>query len=296
MSEDNSRSLVSLGKLSKPADTLIKKVSSAVGGLFAPHQVIRMAKAEAEASLISAKAEIEVTELHRRAMRRFVEEEASRQKNMEDITKQAISGLGEDSDPSGVDDDWISNFFEKARIVSDKEMQELWAKVLSGEANRPGSYSRRTVNLISDLDKKDALLFCKLCAYGCMIVNVVPLVFDVQEEIYKRNGINFSSLSHLEALGLIQFNNLSGFAQLQLPKRFTVMYYGSSLQLEMEHESDNKLDLGKVLLTQAGQELAPICGSMAVNGFFEYVQEKWKKYLPKPPEKDAPTDAGKPRG
>lgn len=296
MSEDKSISLVNLGKLSKPADTLIKKVSSAVGGLFAPHQVIRMAKAEAEASLISAKAEIAVTDLHRRAMHRFVEEEASRQKNMEDITEQAISGLGEDSDPSGVDDDWISNFFEKARIVSDKEMQELWAKVLSGEANRPGSYSRRTVNLIADLDKNDALLFSTLCSYGWMIGTFVPVVFDVQDDIYKRNSINFSSLSHLEALGLIQFNHLSGFTRLQLPKRFAVMYQGRPLQLEMEHESDNKLDLGKVLLTQAGQELAPICGSMAVDGFFEYVQEKWKKYLPKPPEKDATDDAGKPCG
>jgi len=296
MSDDNSRSLVNLGNLSKPADTLIKKVSSAVGGLFAPYQVKRLAKAEAEASLISAKAEIEVTELHRRAMHRFVEEEASRQKNMEDITEQAISGLGEDSDPSDVEDDWISNFFEKARIVSDKEMQELWAKVLSGEANRPGSYSRRTVNLIADLDKKDALLFSRLCSYGWMIGNIVPLVFDVQEEIYNRNGINFNSLSHLETLGLIQFNNIAGFSRLQLPKRFAVTYYGRPLQLEMEHENDNKLELGKVLLTQAGQELAPVCGSTPADGFFEYVQEKWKKHLPKPPEEDAPADAGKPRG
>jgi hypothetical protein len=296
MSDDNSRSLVNLGNLSKPADTLIKKVSSAVGGLFAPYQVKRMAKAEAEASLISANAEIEVTDLHRRAMHRFVEEEASRQKNMEDITEQAISDLGDDSDPSEVDDDWISNFFEKARIVSDKEMQELWSKVLSGEANRPGSYSRRTVNLIADLDKNDALLFSRLCSYGWMVGNIVPLVFDVQDEIYNSNGINFNSLSHLETLGLIQFNNIAGFSRLKLPKRFAVMYYGRPLQLEMEHESDNKLNLGNVLLTQAGQELAPVCGSKPVDGFFEYVQEKWKKHLPESPEQDAPADADKPRG
>jgi hypothetical protein len=296
MSDDNSRSLVNLGNLSKPADTLIKKVSSAVGGLFAPYQVKRMAKAEAEASLISANAEIEVTDLHRRAMHRFVEEEASRQKNMEDITEQAISDLGDDSDPSEVDDDWISNFFEKARIVSDKEMQELWSKVLSGEANRPGSYSRRTVNLIADLDKNDALLFSRLCSYGWMVGNIVPLVFDVQDEIYNSNGINFDSLSHLETLGLIRFNNIAGFSRLKLPKRFAVMYYGRPLQLEMEHESDNKLNLGNVLLTQAGQELAPVCGSKPVDGFFEYVQEKWKKHLPESPEQDAPADADKPRG
>lgn len=296
MSNDDNRSLVNLGNLSKPADTLIKKVSSAVGGLFAPHQIKRIAKAEAEASLISAKAEIEITELHRRAMHRFVEEEASRQKNMEDITEKAIPGLNDNADPSDLNDDWITNFFEKARIISDQEMQDLWARVLSGEANSPGSYSRRTVNLISDLEKKDALLFSRLCSYGWMIGNVVPLIFDVQDDTYNQNGINFNSLNHLEALGLIQFNSIAGFSRLKLPKKFTMTYYGRPLQLEMESEADNKLELGHVLLTQAGQELAPVCGSTPTEGFFEYVQEKWKKYIPKSLERDAPADADNPRG
>lgn len=57
MTDDSSVSLVNFGQLSKPADTLIKKVSAAVGGIFAPWQIRRVAKAEAEASLIKAKQE-----------------------------------------------------------------------------------------------------------------------------------------------------------------------------------------------------------------------------------------------
>ena len=89
MTDDKSTSLVNLGKLSKPADTLIKKVSSAVGGLFEPWQVERVAKAQAKADLIKAKSEIEITDLHRRAIHRFVEE-AQRQDNMESITEKAF--------------------------------------------------------------------------------------------------------------------------------------------------------------------------------------------------------------
>ena len=63
-------SLINLGNLSKPADTLIKKVSDAVGGLFAPYQVKRMAKAEAEAAMIKAQSKTEITDLHRRAVHR----------------------------------------------------------------------------------------------------------------------------------------------------------------------------------------------------------------------------------
>jgi hypothetical protein len=57
MPDDKSTSLVNLGELSKPADTLIKKVSSAIGGVFEPWQIKRVAKAKAEASLIKAEAE-----------------------------------------------------------------------------------------------------------------------------------------------------------------------------------------------------------------------------------------------
>ncbi len=156
MNEGTSNSIINLGNLSKPADTLIKKISAAVGGIFEPWQIKRIAKAEAEASLIQAEGEIQVTDLHRRAMHRFIEEEAKKQDNIEQITYQALPQLDQKSKPESIEDDWITNFFDKCRIVSDKEMQSLWSRVLSGEANAPGSYSKRTVNFLSDLDKSDA--------------------------------------------------------------------------------------------------------------------------------------------
>ena len=274
-------SLIDLGNLSKPADTLIKKVSDAVGGLFAPYQVKKMAKAEAEAAMIKAQSETEITDLHRRAVHRWIEEEAQRQKNMEDITAKALPQLDEKATPDSVEDDWLVNFFDKSRIVSDNEMQELWSRVLAGEANTPGTYSKRTVNFLSDLDKADAELFAKLCGFGWMIGDVVPLVFDVRAEIYNKHGINFNSLSHLESIGLIQFNSIAGIKRRNLTKKFAVLYYGKPLTLEMPKDDDNELGIGKVLLTKIGQELAPICGSESVEGFRDYVMDKWKQYLPK---------------
>lgn len=140
MSDDNSTSLVNLGELSKSANTLIEKVSSAIGGVFEPWQIKRVAKAKAkaEASLIKAESEIKVTDLHRRAIHRFVEEEANRQENMEEITKKFIPHLEETSNPANMEDDWLTNFFDKSRIVSDEEMQTIWANVLAGEANTSG--------------------------------------------------------------------------------------------------------------------------------------------------------------
>ena len=278
----STNSLINLGNLSKPADTLIKKVSDAVGGLFAPYQVKRMAKAEAEAAMIKAQSETEITDLHRRAVHRWIEEEAQRQKNMEDITAKALPQLDEKATPDSVEDDWLVNFFDKSRIVSDNEMQDLWSRVLAGEANTPGTYSKRTVNFLSDLDKADAELFAKLCGFCWMIGDVVPLVFDVQAKIYNKHGINFNSLSHLESIGLVQFNSIAGVVRRNLPKKFAVFYYGNPLTLEMPNDAGNKLEIGKVLLTKIGQELVPICGSRPMEGFRDYVMDQWKQYLPKP--------------
>ncbi len=280
MPDETNNSLINLGDISKPADTLIKKVSKAVGGIFEPYQIKRIAKAEAEASVIKAQAEIQITDLHRRAMHRFIEEEANKQKNIEDITNQAIPLLEGNADAEKMNDDWVTNFFDKSRIVSDKEMQGFWAHVLAGEANAPGTYSKRTVNYLGDLDKADADLFTKLCGFGWMVGNVVPLIFDVQKSVYTDNGITFGALSHLESIGLIKFENLSGFRRLGLPKKFHVLYYGQPLLLEMPKEEGNELEIGHVLLTKVGQELAPICGSKPVEGFVDYVKERWKVYIP----------------
>ncbi len=281
MSEDESVSIVNLGNLSKPIDTLIKKVFGAAGSIFEPYQITRVAKAEAKADLIKAESEIQITDLHRRAMHRFVEEEAKRQSNIENITLKALPQLDDTGDPSQMDDDWITNFFDKCRIVSDDEMQNLWSRVLSGEANVPGTYSKRTVNFLSDLDKAEAKLFSDLCGFGWMIGDVVPLVFDGQEDIYNNKEITFSSLSHLDSIGLIQFNPVSGFVKQGLPQKISVSYYGQVLELSFAKETDNKLEIGKVLLTKIGQELAPICESKPVDGFMDYVKDKWRDHLPK---------------
>lgn len=276
-----STNLVNLGDLTKPADTLIRKVANAVGGLFAPHQIKRLARAEAEAALIKEQTQVEITDLHRRAVRRWVEEEAQRQENMEDITAAAIPQLRDDTDATAVEDDWIVNFFDRARIVSDERMQKLWSRILAGEANAPGTYSKRTVNFLSDLDKLDAELFTKLCMFNWQFNVPAPLVFDVDADIYKHHGLSFGALTHLDSIGLVQFNNITGFRRIGVGKRCVVYYFGRELQLEMPNDADNDLDIGKVLLTRIGQELAPICDGTPVNGFMEYVGRQWQQYLPK---------------
>jgi hypothetical protein len=270
-------SLINLGDISKPATVLIEKISDAIGGIFQPMQMKRLAKAEVESDIIRTKGDIEVSDIQRRAMHRFVTEEAKKQANIESITEQAIPQLKDKSTPENMDDDWISNFFERSRIVSNKDMQALWSKVLAGEANTPGSFSKRTVNFLASLDKKDALLFKNLCGFVFNMGDIVPVIFDVTAPIYANAGIDFPSLNHLDTIGLIKFDSLAGFSVGASKRRFVFAYYGTPVSLEVSPEQGSMFSVGKVLLTQVGRQLVSVCESEPVAGFLDFAIEEWKK-------------------
>jgi len=270
--------LISLGDISKPATVLIEKISDAVGAVFRPRQIKRIAQAEVEAGKIRALGEIEISEIQERALSRMIQQEGKRQENIERISALAIQDLRLDAKPEVVENDWLSHFFDKCRLVSDPEMQSLWGKVLAGEANQPGAFSRRTVELVSTLDKTDALLFTNLCKFGWMMGSLTPLIYDQTLPRYQSEGISFGSLTHLDNIGLITFNNITNFMRKNLPKKVIVTYYGRPVEIEFAQEAGNHLNIGRVLLTKVGEQLASICGSTPSDEFFDYVRTTWEGY------------------
>lgn len=67
--------------------------------------MVRVARAKAEAEKIRAESQIQVTDLHRRAIRRSLKEEAKRQSNIEAITEKTIPQLEAKFAPENVHDD-----------------------------------------------------------------------------------------------------------------------------------------------------------------------------------------------
>ena len=52
-------------------------------------------------------------------------------------------------------------------------------------------------------------------------------------------------------------------------------YYGKPHVLEFGETEGNSLQIGHVMLTQVGSQLACVCGSKPVPGFLEFVLERW---------------------
>ncbi len=262
--------------LTKAAEVLIEKISDAIGGYFKPFQIKRLAKAEAEAEIIRTEGQIACEDIHRRAVARFIVEEAKKQDNIENITRKAIPLLSESATPQKMEDDWITNFFDKCRIISDDEMQVLWSKVLAGEANSPGRFSKRTVNSLASLDKTDAQSFTLLCGFTLEMEALFPLIFDQQGSIYVDHGVNFGTLVHLDDIGLISFE-ADGFTKTKLPQAIVVKYYGTPVNIKLKKPADNELYIGYTVFTKTGLQLARICGAKPVDGFLDYVLNYWTK-------------------
>ena len=60
---DEPTSLINIGELSRPATVLVEKISDAVGGIFKPYQIVRVAKAEAQADRVRVESQIEISDL-----------------------------------------------------------------------------------------------------------------------------------------------------------------------------------------------------------------------------------------
>lgn len=267
-------SLVNFGDLSKPATVLIEKVSAAVGIVYEPHRVKRMARAEAEAEKIKALARIELTDIENRAIERFVSQEARKQENIERITAQAAESLSPDADVQALEEDWVAHFFKQCDTVSDQKMQTLWARLLAGEATKPGTYTKRTVDFISTMDKSDAELFTNLCKFIWMIGRPTLLILDVSHDIYKKNGITFDVLRHMDSIGLITYEPLSGYTRQGFGKYCTIHYCGRPTTLEFKGDK-NDLTIGTALLTNIGMELVTLSGSSINPEFYDYIIGKW---------------------
>ena len=273
---DSPNPIVNLGDLAKPATVLIEKISDAIGGIYRPYQIRKVAEAEADAERIRAVTQIEITDLQRRAMTRFITEEAKKQSNIESITTRALPQVTEDAKPQDIEDDWVTHFFDRGRLISDADMQKLWAKILAGQANAPGSYTKRTIDILANLEKDDAITFAKLCGFAFKLDDLIPLVYKLDHKIYNEQGIDFGSLSHLESLGLIHFDAIATYARTGLRHEGHMLYFETPVWIGFKTPAPNEMEVGHVLLTHAGKELAPVGDAKPVDGFVDYVRDHWK--------------------
>lgn len=270
--------VLGLAELSKPVTVLIEKIAGAIGVLYEPKRIVRKAEAEATAAKIAAVANLEVSDMQVRALQRILNAESRKQKNIEKITAQAVATLPNHAKPETLDEDWVANFFNKCENVSDEQMQSLWAKILSGEATQPDTYSKRTIELVSTLDKKDAALFTSLCQFVWLFgTKPTLMVLNYRDGLLANAGMTFTSFLHLDDIGLIHFDVSTKFKKEGNGKQWMLTYFGRRTLIEFPSDAGNEIVYGNVSLTTVGAELFSISGATPNWDFYHYVVAEWHK-------------------
>ena len=260
-------------------------------------QIIANAQSEARSMLVSpgsiVRGELDIAQTVNQRIR-FQEEK--RQRNIGAVVRQAARELGDKDVPdSETNHDWTARFFNDIQDVSSEDMQALWAKVLAGEVERPGSTSIRTLSVLRNLDQATAGLFRKLCS-ACVSIRageheildarVPSLGGSPGQNSIRKYGLGFDALNMLNEHGLIisEYNSLFDYNVcigifltedkpkiMRIPFSFQGQYW--VLLPTTERPANQEFRISGVALTRSGQELSRIVDLEPMN---EYAQALMK--------------------
>lgn len=187
--------------------------------------------------------------------------ECSKSNNLAECLAIAQSELGRDYETSKIDHSWFLRWSDGASEQFDDEMRLIWGKVLSGELDQPGSYSKRTLSILSDMGARDAGLFqglCSLCARyvdeSGNIAGIIPCVFmDIGGASYCDGEMSYSEIAHLASLELVALTSNTSLSVGE----FIVI---DGVRYAAEDGKNGPVHFGDITLTSYGNELSRLSG------------------------------------
>jgi len=261
--------------LVKPANKLIEVVSGAIGKVYEPTNIRRLAKAradeietiakvarknndtpikyESEEVLIDASS---YKELEKRAANRFMLQEAKKQHNIEVVMNKAHKILEDEDDvvDSPVNQDWITRFISSIEDISNETMQDVWAKILAGEIKRPQTFSLRALETVKNLSSDEAQLFQSVAPLILTDGNRFFLPND--STLLKKHNIPYSTLLKLDECGLISSNSMIATDFKMLRRKSPIIYNQSALvKMYDPNNIQEKVTVLVFLLHGSGEQL-----------------------------------------
>lgn len=152
-----------------------------------------VSKAVADAAANLARNDPEIVQ---RAAHALLTKELRHQANRESIARKTLEHLADDpqQQTTAPEDDWLNVFARYAEDATSERLQDLWARILSGQLKRPKAFSLQTLRFAAELDEETTMLFEKWAPH---VVNSDFIAFIPSE------GAGFTELIQLEDVGLV---------------------------------------------------------------------------------------------
>ena len=225
--------------------------------------------------------------LEDRAYRRKKLDELRKQQNMEAIVLRAIQYCSDETITDRADQDWFSSFVTFAEGISNKSMQDLWAKILAGEVSQPGSFSLKTLQTFRTMSITEAKLLAKACSLAMTDTrkkNIrvisgayqVPKLFNFfNKQRQQRLDLNQAGLSYADILTLadnhLMFEQETESHSLAKGEKIQFNYNGKQVSF-VAKKADCILTFYK--FTPIGTELAHLITDNADESYLTAVKTK----------------------
>lgn len=205
----------------------------------------------------------------------------------------AVGRMAEDAcragsvDASGVDrlqPDWWDAFEDGASHAYDDEVRAIWAQLLAGEINRPGTFSKRTLATLNNMSPLEAQRFRELCSW-CFDVYcegespyAVPLLAQVDGKGRLYGGFPIVHGTVLEDAGLV--TQSTGRKIVFRPGPNAIIVNGRTRQV-YNHQKHTVCVMSGYSLTSTGRELALLCDHGTANDDIpNLIAERFRDDLP----------------
>lgn len=159
---------------------------------------------------------------------------------------------------SEFDFDWFLRFFDAAGNISNEKMKDYYAKVLSGEIERPGTFSLRALDTLYNMSRSEMQVFSDLSNIvldGAMFFSSLG---DIGQEINEKYGFNNDTLRLLEECGILNGLKMQNALELLPTEAGGYENKGNLLLLQSTAEKSIELIYVAYCLTKVGIELLPI--------------------------------------
>lgn len=233
-------------------DKLVETVANATG--LTALGTIMNARGEAKAQAYLAKmkaqtdAEVEILRLQgqEKVAQYVLARNIQKVENVEEIVSKAKQQFTADEQVSEepVEKDWMTRFLNIAEEISDKDMQDIWGRILAGEIKKPKSYSLRTLEVMRNMSKEEALLLMKASTFQVALdlISTEQFALSLMEQI------------SLEDIGVVCGEEL--VRTLTIPSSGTISFeLNRKARINVYAPAGAKIKLRGLKLTKAGQEI-----------------------------------------
>lgn len=212
--------------------------------------------------------------------------------NLQKIMGIALSvSLGEQTQEQ-IDPDWFHSFISMAENIYSPTMQELWGKIFAVEVQRPGSLSLRSLETLTKLTQRDALLFTQACQLACRRNNdpspIIITGYHQQPGLFNslfaspagqtqpgQFGVSYTDVLALGSMKLIYATEIET-GLLNKETTLTLKFANDSLSLTPKHR---QLLVSYYKFTSVGTELARLLPRKDSDGFIQHIRQVFDSHF-----------------